>query len=151
MSASGTDWTVVPPDLAPLDPVDDQDGDITGMAAAGPAADEGLSFTPGPGTYNASAASSSAAAPQQAAATPASESAARVVVRVPDDARLLLDGAPVEGTGRVRKFYTPELERGRVYTFDVRAIWNEGDRVVDIQRQIRVAAGEKADIDFLAR
>jgi uncharacterized protein (TIGR03000 family) len=75
---------------------------------------------------------------------------ARVVVRVPDDARLELDGDPVAGDGRVRRFDTPLLVPGRVYTFQVRAAWNEGGREVVRARKVTLAAGERGDVDFLA-
>jgi uncharacterized protein (TIGR03000 family) len=131
--ASGTDWTPVPADAAPLDPADDEDGDAADVAS-GPAVEEDDGPTP----------------PQrQPVAKPGSWSPARVVVRVPADAQLELQGRPIEGTGRVRKFNTPALKRGLVYTFEVRAVWEEDGGVVEVQREIEVAAGERADIDFL--
>jgi uncharacterized protein (TIGR03000 family) len=133
---SGTDWAPVAPDDAPADPADD-DGDEADVPG-GPAPEE----DDGP------------APPQRQlvakpVATQGAWSPARVVVRVPQDARLELQGRPVQGTGRVRKFETPALRRGLVYTFEVRAVWEEDGGVVEVQREIEVAAGEKADIDFL--
>jgi uncharacterized protein (TIGR03000 family) len=75
---------------------------------------------------------------------------ARVVVRVPEDARVELDGVLVEGDGRVRRFNTPLLIPGRVYTFEVRVVWVEDGREVVRVRKISLAAGERGEVDFLA-
>ncbi len=92
------------------------------------------------------------AAPATLRATPAPAppQTARVVVRVPEDARLEFEGVAVPETGRVRKFTTPPLVPGKRYLYDVRATWQEDGRPVVKERQITVFAGEKADIDFLS-
>jgi uncharacterized protein (TIGR03000 family) len=75
---------------------------------------------------------------------------ARVVVRVPEDARLEFGGVTVEQPGRIRKFTTPVLTSGQKYTYDIRAVWTEEGRPVAKERKIVVYAGEKADVDFLS-
>jgi uncharacterized protein (TIGR03000 family) len=75
---------------------------------------------------------------------------AQVVVRVPENARVELDGVLVEGDGRVRRFSTPLLIPGRVYTFEVRATWTEAGQEVVRARKISLAVGERGDVDFLA-
>jgi uncharacterized protein (TIGR03000 family) len=80
-----------------------------------------------------------------------SDNVARVVVRVPEDARLEFGGVVVEQAGRVRKFTSPTLTPGQEYRYDVRATWTEDGRPVVKDRQIFVYAGEKADVDFLRR
>ncbi len=75
---------------------------------------------------------------------------ARVVVRVPEDARLEFEGVTMPEVGRIRQFVTPELLPGRTYRYDVRATWKEDGREVVFQRSIRVSAGDKAEIDFLS-
>jgi uncharacterized protein (TIGR03000 family) len=75
---------------------------------------------------------------------------ARVVVRVPEDARLEFEGVSMPQVGRIRQFVTPELLPGRTYRYDVRATWKEDGRDVVIQRSIRVSAGDRAEIDFLS-
>ncbi len=77
------------------------------------------------------------------------ENAARVVVRVPEDARLDFGGMTMPQTGRVRKFFTPPLVPGQRYHYDVQATWQEDGRTVVRERKVNVYAGEKADIDFL--
>jgi uncharacterized protein (TIGR03000 family) len=79
-----------------------------------------------------------------------SDYVARVVVRVPEDARLEFGGVTVEQPGRIRKFTTPALTPGQKYSYDIRAVWTEGNRPVVKERTIIVYAGEKADIDFLS-
>jgi uncharacterized protein (TIGR03000 family) len=77
------------------------------------------------------------------------ENVARVVVRVPEDARLEFGGVPVEQPGRVRKFTTPALVVGQKYRYDIRASWTDNGQPVVKERQITIMAGEKADVDFL--
>jgi uncharacterized protein (TIGR03000 family) len=88
--------------------------------------------------------------PAAAAAPLPAETAARVVVRVPEDARLEFQGVAVPQAGRVRKFSSPPLVPGERYRYDVVATWEEAGRTVVRARRIYVYAGEKADIDFLS-
>jgi uncharacterized protein (TIGR03000 family) len=93
--------------------------------------------------------------PDQVPAVPAAslstETTARVVVRVPEEARLEFEGVAMPQTGRVRKFVSPPLTPGQRYQYEVRATWREEDgRTVVRTRRINVYAGEKADIDFLS-
>jgi uncharacterized protein (TIGR03000 family) len=89
--------------------------------------------------------------PDQMFVVPAApaEQTARVVVRVPEDARLEFEGVMVPQEGRLRKFVTPALVPGKKYLYDVRATWQEEGRPVVRERRIAVYAGEKTDIDFL--
>jgi hypothetical protein len=50
------------------------------------------------------------------------EEPARVVVRVPEDARLEFEGVVVPETGRVRKFVTPALVPGKKLAVRRRAV-----------------------------
>src|SRR5262249_29983293 len=48
---------------------------------------------------------------------------AEVQVRVPANATVWFDGEPTEQTGPYRRFWTPPLEPGKVYTYQVKARW----------------------------
>jgi uncharacterized protein (TIGR03000 family) len=92
-------------------------------------------------------------APQTPAVPAAFESdglSARLVVRMPEDARLVIDDTDVAGTGEVRKFTTPPLVPGKMYHYDVRATWIDGGRQVVRERHIQFQGGDRVDIDFLA-
>jgi uncharacterized protein (TIGR03000 family) len=88
--------------------------------------------------------------PPASTEAPAAEETARVVVRVPDDARLEFEGVAMPETGRIRKFVSPPLVPGRRYHYDVLATWQEDGHTVTHERRINVYAGEKAEVDFLA-
>jgi uncharacterized protein (TIGR03000 family) len=90
------------------------------------------------------------AAPSLTTAETPWDNVARVVVRVPEDARLEFGGVPVDQPGRLRKFTTPALTPGQRYTYDIQAAWSENGRPVTRERQITVFAGEKVDVDFLS-
>jgi uncharacterized protein (TIGR03000 family) len=94
--------------------------------------------------------SQSPAVPTWATTTVPSDYVARVVVRVPEDARLEFGGVTVEQPGRIRKFTTPPLTPGQKYSYDIRAVWREAGHPVVKERTIIVYAGEKADVDFLS-
>jgi uncharacterized protein (TIGR03000 family) len=83
------------------------------------------------------------------ATTPRPELAARIVVRLPEDARLEFQGTTVPQLGRIRKFETPLLVPGKKYLYDVRASWSEEGKPVVRQRQVAVYGGERTDVDFL--
>jgi uncharacterized protein (TIGR03000 family) len=78
------------------------------------------------------------------------DTTARVIVRVPEDARLTFGGVPVAQPGRLRTFTTPALTPGQYYTYDIHATWNEDGRTVEKDRHIYVSAGATADVDFLS-
>jgi uncharacterized protein (TIGR03000 family) len=89
-------------------------------------------------------------APENLLGTASGGEAARVIVRVPEDAQLEFQGVNVPGTGRVRKFWSPPLAFNQTYTYNVRARWAEDGQEVTRDRQVSVAAGERVDIDFLS-
>src|SRR5262245_25751051 len=54
---------------------------------------------------------------------PEQELPARIRVRLPANAELVINGKPTTSTGPVREFETPELNPDRVYTYLVKAKW----------------------------
>jgi uncharacterized protein (TIGR03000 family) len=88
--------------------------------------------------------------PPAPTASLSSEKSARVVVRVPEDARLEFEGVTMPQTGRIRSFVTPALLPGQRYHYDVRAVWQEDGRTVVHERKVNVYGGEKAEVDFLS-
>lgn len=77
-----------------------------------------------------------------------SASVATVVVNLPADATLFVDGDKVPMTSSTRSFRTPQLQAGRdyFYTMKVEAVRN-GEKVEKTSRLI-VRAGETARADF---
>jgi len=73
---------------------------------------------------------------------------AHISVNVPADAELWFQGVPTTETGASREFVSPLLMPCREYTYDIRATWREGGRIVTQTRQIVLHAGDALTVDF---
>jgi uncharacterized protein (TIGR03000 family) len=73
---------------------------------------------------------------------------AHVTVRVPQDARLTVDGVALPLTSATRTFETPRLEAGRQYYYTVRAEVVRGGQTRADSRRVVVEAGKDVDVDF---
>jgi uncharacterized protein (TIGR03000 family) len=80
------------------------------------------------------------------AANPGSR--ATVVVRLPADAKLYADGAPLRMTGGERKFVTPELPAGMEYTYRLTAEYERNGEVVSVTKRVAVRGGGAAAVEF---
>jgi uncharacterized protein (TIGR03000 family) len=78
----------------------------------------------------------------------ASDLTVHVTVRVPAGAEVWFDGTKTRQTGALREFESPELMRGREYTYEVRARWTQDGKEVSRTRSIEVAAGARKTVDF---
>lgn len=76
----------------------------------------------------------------------AGQSYAMVVVDLPAEARLTIDGQATTSTSGQRTFQTPELEDGKSFHYTLRAEVNRGGRVQTITERITVRAGETTRI-----
>jgi uncharacterized protein (TIGR03000 family) len=72
-----------------------------------------------------------------------------LLLMVPENAEVLIDGMKTTQTGTTREFVTPQLTPGSryVYTFTVRHANSRGN-VVDDSRDIRFGADDWFSIDF---
>jgi uncharacterized protein (TIGR03000 family) len=52
--------------------------------------------------------------------------------------------------GSVRHYQSPQLTPGHEYTYDIRAQWREGGRVISQTRHVDVQAGSNLSVDFKA-
>jgi uncharacterized protein (TIGR03000 family) len=73
---------------------------------------------------------------------------AKLVVELPANAKLFIDGKPVKATAGVRTFHTPALEPGRPYYYMVRIERMRDGQPVSETRRIIVHAGQVARADF---
>lgn len=73
---------------------------------------------------------------------------ATVVVRLPADAKLYADGAPLRMTGGERKFSTPDLPGGMEYTYRFTAEYERNGEIVSVTRKVAVRAGGSAAVEF---
>jgi uncharacterized protein (TIGR03000 family) len=76
--------------------------------------------------------------------------AALMTVRVPADAEIWFSGDKTAQQGAQRRFVTPGLEGGRYFTYEVRARWKENGKAIERVQTVRVHAGDRLTVDFLA-
>ena len=70
-------------------------------------------------------------------------------VQLPNqDAEVWLQGQRQSGSGTMRRFYSPQLEPGKTYTYTIDAAWYENGELVTQKRQVDVQADTLARIDF---
>jgi uncharacterized protein (TIGR03000 family) len=68
---------------------------------------------------------------------------AEIVLNVPPDALVWVDGARTRSAGLNRVFVTPPLEPGYNYVYDLRVSWREGGRVREMVRHVSFRAGDR--------
>lgn len=80
--------------------------------------------------------------------TTAQAAPARLTVRLPEEARLFVDGQACPLTSSPRSFDTPRLEGGRKFYYTLKAeMVRDGQTLVESQRVV-VEAGKKVDVTF---
>lgn len=73
---------------------------------------------------------------------------ATIVVNLPAEARLFIDGNATSSTSAVRTLVTPELEVGVTYAYTVRAEIVRDGQVVTQSQQVNVTGGRIANVQF---
>ena len=73
---------------------------------------------------------------------------ANLKFRLPAGASLFVDGRATPGDGAERAFFTPALEAGQKYFYDVRAEVVAGGRTVSEDRRVVVEAGAELVVEF---
>jgi uncharacterized protein (TIGR03000 family) len=87
-----------------------------------------------------------APAPPKKAAAAADQ--ATVIVQLPADARLYVDGQKADLTSAKRSFVTPSLEPGRDYYYTIKAEADRDGSTVSRSRRVIIRAGQVARVDF---
>jgi len=80
-------------------------------------------------------------APQASGDAPAT-----IVVRLPADAKLMIDGNPTTSTQGVRTFVSPPLQPGRDYQYTLRAEVMRDGKKVERTRDVTVRAGQPSEV-----
>jgi uncharacterized protein (TIGR03000 family) len=78
----------------------------------------------------------------------ASPRQATVVVHLPADARLYVDGQPANLTSKTRSFVTPELQKGQDYYYTVKAEVRRDGVTREQSQRVFVRAGTVAHVDL---
>lgn len=73
---------------------------------------------------------------------------ATVSIRLPADARLSVDGVPLELTGADRVFTTPELPIARDYTYNFKIEYDRNGRTLSESQKVTVTAGKTSTVVF---
>lgn len=74
---------------------------------------------------------------------------ARLVVRVPDNARVTVDGEPTQSTGATRTFISPSLKPDQTYHYTVKATMNNADgEPITRTQNVQVWAGKTSEATF---
>jgi uncharacterized protein (TIGR03000 family) len=73
-----------------------------------------------------------------------------VIVSLPADAKLFIDGEETTSTSAVRTFVTPTLDAGEDYFYNLKAEINRDGKTFIVTQRVTVRAGEetKADLQF---
>jgi uncharacterized protein (TIGR03000 family) len=71
-----------------------------------------------------------------------------VTVRVPEKARLLIDGKATSLTSNVRKFETPTLTPGKTYYYTLTAEVDRDGETLSQTRRVLLQAGKKVSVTF---
>jgi len=71
-------------------------------------------------------------------------------VQVPADAQVWFDGESTSQGGMDRTFRSPPLEQGQNYSYEVKARWNENGKDIERTRKVRIHAGERVNVNFMA-
>jgi uncharacterized protein (TIGR03000 family) len=75
--------------------------------------------------------------------------AAVIKIDLPDDsARVRIDGQAVTSAGKTRYFVTPELNKGKEYSYGIKIQWTKNGEQVTQERNITVEAGKIAKVNF---
>lgn len=71
---------------------------------------------------------------------------ASIVVHLPADAKLMIEGKATKSTSATRTFVSPTLEQGREYTYTLKAEAVRGGKPVTASKDILVRAGQETSV-----
>jgi len=71
---------------------------------------------------------------------------ATIVVHLPAEATLTIDGQPTQSRSNTRTFTSPPLEPGKTYSYTLRAEMNRDGRLQNVKKTVDVQAGRPTDV-----
>jgi uncharacterized protein (TIGR03000 family) len=71
-----------------------------------------------------------------------------LVVRLPADAKLVVEGQTTKQTGAERTFESPTLDPQKKYVYTLKATWEEGGKKHEVTRKVSVKPGQRVTVDF---
>jgi len=77
-------------------------------------------------------------------------SAAKIIVSLPADARLTVDGAVTTSTSDRRVFESPELAPGKTYSYTLKAEFTQDGKPVVVTKEVSIKAGAEVNVTIAA-
>lgn len=78
----------------------------------------------------------------------AAPTTAMVIVNLPADAKVFLNGKETQSTGSKRTYVTPRLQTGKDYSYEVRAELSRDGQTVTESRRVTFQAGSRVNVSF---
>lgn len=75
---------------------------------------------------------------------------AEIIVHVPLDAEVWIEGVKMKQAGSQRRFISPPLRPNLTYAYEIRATWQENGREVTNVNNVRIQAGDRSSITFIS-
>jgi uncharacterized protein (TIGR03000 family) len=73
---------------------------------------------------------------------------ATVIIKLPADARLTVNGQETKVSNGEQRFRTPALEPGRTYSYEMTVTGKKADKEMTVTRKVTVRAGQESLADF---
>jgi uncharacterized protein (TIGR03000 family) len=73
---------------------------------------------------------------------------ATIVVKVPADARLTIDGEATTSTSTQRVFVSPALNPGRDYHYTLKAEFHKDGKLMSVSKEVTVRAGNETRVNL---
>jgi uncharacterized protein (TIGR03000 family) len=73
---------------------------------------------------------------------------ATIIVHVPENATLLVNGKRTRSTSSTRLFYSPPLESGKSYQYDFEARMDRDGQTLKARKRVEVGAGDRHEISI---
>jgi uncharacterized protein (TIGR03000 family) len=79
---------------------------------------------------------------------PPSELPVVLIIRVPAEALVDIEGVRTRSTGEVRRFQSPPLPVDQSFIYSVKATWKAGDQEIVREHKAKVRGGEEVVVDL---
>ena len=72
-----------------------------------------------------------------------------LLVAVPADAKVFVNGAATTSTGSLRRFVSRGLADGEVYDYTVKVVLDDADDATELTKTVSVSAGDRSELSFI--
>lgn len=83
---------------------------------------------------------------QDVSQQPATKKSIDLIIHLPEQAALELQGRKMPGAGSIRRFRTPPVEIGRTFQYSFRATWKSDGKSQTAEKTVDVRAGDVTDV-----